>query len=102
VVQTRLTIEKEETAVLSGVIDTTYKESENGIPGLMHIPILGHLFKSKGKSRTRTELLTFITPYILANQEDRLRILERQSQRIEMYKQFQSMMEDMDVRVGVK
>ncbi|MBN2327522.1 MAG: hypothetical protein JXR73_10245 [Candidatus Omnitrophica bacterium] len=101
-VQTRLTIEKEETAVLSGVIDTTYKESENGIPGLMHIPIIGRLFKSKGNSKSRTELLTFITPYILANKEDRLNILERQSRRIEMYKQFQSMMEEMDVRVGVK
>lgn len=101
-VQTRLTIEKEETAVLSGVIDTSFTESENGVPGLMKIPILGHLFKSKGKKQTKTELLTFITPYILADQNDRLRILERQSQRIEMYKQFKSMMKDIDVRVGVQ
>ncbi len=101
-INTRLTIEREETAVLSGVIDTSFTESENGIPGLMKIPILGRLFKSKGKKQTKTELLTFITPYILSNQADRLQILERQSKRIDMYKQFKSMMKNIDVRVGTK
>lgn len=101
-VKTRLTIEKEETAVLSGVIDTSFTESEDGVPGLMRIPIIGSLFKSKGKKQNKTELLTFITPYILADQQDRLQILERQRKRIDMYKQFNAMMKDIKVNVGVK
>ena len=100
-VETRLTIKDQETAVLSGVIDTSFTDSENGIPGLMHIPILGHLFKTKGKRQSKTELLTFITPYILANQADRIRILENQSDRIKQYDSFKKIMKDIDVKVGV-
>ncbi len=100
-VETRLTIKDQETAVLSGVIDTSFTDSENGIPGLMHIPVLGHLFKTKGKRQSKTELLTFITPYILASQEDRFRILENQSDRIKKYDRFKEIMKDIDVRVGV-
>ncbi len=99
-VETKLTIEDEETAVLSGVIDTSYSERENGIPVLMHIPIIGHAFKSTGKFETKTELLTFITPYIVKDAADRLKILKKQSSRIELYEGFQEQMKDIEIKTG--
>ncbi|MBD3267979.1 hypothetical protein GF373_15035, partial [bacterium] len=81
-IQTMLTIENQETAVLSGVIDTTEIESEKGIPGLMHIPLLGNVFKSRKKEQTKTELITFITPYILADIQDRKSILQMHNDRL--------------------
>lgn len=81
-VNTILTVNHEETAVLSGVIDTSFQDSENGLPGLRHIPVLGHLFKSKGKRRANTELMTFITPYMVDGYEDRMKILHKQHERL--------------------
>ena len=39
-------------------------EDESGIPLLMHIPVLGNLFKSTGKENQRMERLILITPRI--------------------------------------
>ncbi len=100
IVQTRLTINDKETAVLSGVIDTRFVDTERGVPGLMHIPLLGSLFKTKGKVKSKTEMLTFITPYILPDGAARQEMFERQRQRIEMYKQFKTMMDEIDIKVG--
>ena len=99
-IRTKLTIHDQETAVLSGVIDTSYISSEKGIPGLMHIPLLGNLFKTKGKNRLRTELMTFITPYILSGIEDREWVFERQKERLRMYEGINDQMDNVDVRFG--
>ena len=40
-------------------------EDENGIPLLMHIPVLGHLFKSQARQSKRMERLILITPRIV-------------------------------------
>jgi type II secretory pathway component GspD/PulD (secretin) len=101
-VNTILTVNHEETAVLSGVIDTSFQDTENGVPGLRHIPVLGHLFKSKGKRRANTELLTFITPYMVDGYEDRMKILQKQHERLG---QFQEMLKDipnLQINTGTK
>ncbi|RJP19734.1 MAG: hypothetical protein C4527_26335 [Candidatus Omnitrophota bacterium] len=99
-IQTKLTIENNETAVLSGVLDTSQVESESGIPGLMHIPLIGSVFKTRTKKRSNTELIAFITPYILSNAQDRDQILQRHRERIEMYSKFKEQMDDLNIRVG--
>ncbi len=99
-VQTELTIHDNETAVLSGVLDSSLIESEEGIPGLMHIPIIGNIFKSKTKRKSKTELMAFITPYILADVHDRDEILQRHRRRIEMYSIFKNQMDELEVRIG--
>ena len=37
----------------------------NRIPGLSHIPILGELFKSREKKKTKTELIVMVTPELV-------------------------------------
>ncbi|MEW6236737.1 MAG: secretin N-terminal domain-containing protein [Candidatus Omnitrophota bacterium] len=102
VITTVLTIDNEETAVLSGVLDTSYSDIDKGIPGLKSVPILGYLFKSKSKRKSNTELLTFITPFILQTPEDRQRILRRQSERMERYGDFMKQLNNLNVEVGIK
>lgn len=84
VLRTELSIENEETVVLSGILDTVESKGARGVPGLSKIPVVGNLFKSKNNRMSKTELVTFITPYILSNQADRNRILEEHKEQINM------------------
>ena len=54
-----------ETVVIGGLSLESKSTTEAGIPGLMDIPGLGRLFKSKGQSRRFDETLIFITPTLL-------------------------------------
>ncbi len=64
-VLTKLLVKNGETVVLGGIYTQTTSDTINGVPGLMNIPIIGHLFKRKQKSNNRNELLIFITPTVI-------------------------------------
>ena len=53
------------TLVLAGLLQDSYKQDMTGIPGIMDIPVLGALFKSRDFQRQETELVVFVTPYIV-------------------------------------
>lgn len=53
------------TIAIGGVYETTTSKTENGIPFLQSIPILGWLFKSQTITKPESELYIFITPKIL-------------------------------------
>jgi type IV pilus assembly protein PilQ len=65
--QTTVLIRDGETIVIGGLISDHNEVDESRIPILGDIPILGFLFRSKHVARTRTELLIFVTPKILAD-----------------------------------
>ncbi|MGC8615895.1 MAG: type IV pilus secretin PilQ [Desulfurella sp.] len=54
-----------QTIAIGGVYETTTSKSENGIPFLKSIPLLGWLFKSQTITKPESELYIFITPKIL-------------------------------------
>ena len=54
-----------ETVVIGGLISNNQSQSEKKVPYLGDIPVLGNLFKTRAKSDAKTELLIFLTPYIL-------------------------------------
>jgi pilus assembly protein CpaC len=49
---------------LAGMIQDQTVQQINGIPGLMQLPILGTLFKSRDFINNQTELMVLVTPYI--------------------------------------
>jgi pilus assembly protein CpaC len=49
----------------AGLISTETTQVVNGVPGLMNLPILGALFRSRDFLRDETELLIVVTPYIV-------------------------------------
>jgi len=54
-----------QTVIIGGLMYDSKAESENKIPFLGDIPLLGNLFKRKTKNNAKTELLIFLTPYII-------------------------------------
>jgi type IV pilus assembly protein PilQ len=62
---TEMLLRDGETTVIGGIYVDSDTESDDGVPFLMDIPFLGTLFKTNSKSKTKTELLIFITPRIL-------------------------------------
>jgi pilus assembly protein CpaC len=47
---------------IAGLIDERAQDQLNKIPGLANVPVLGVLFKSKSKQRSKTELIVLVTP----------------------------------------
>ena len=70
-IKTTITVSSGEIAVLGGLLDDNERRTIQKIPLLGDIPILGELFKSRGKSRVKTNLMVFIRPTILRSQADR-------------------------------
>ena len=50
---------------LAGMIKQQTKQAISGMPGLMQVPILGTLFKSRDYVNNQTELMIIVTPYIV-------------------------------------
>jgi pilus assembly protein CpaC len=50
---------------LAGMIQEQTKQQINGLPGLMQVPILGTLFKSRDYVNRQTELMVIVTPYVV-------------------------------------
>jgi pilus assembly protein CpaC len=53
------------TMMLAGLISETTRHNINGTPGLKNLPILGTLFRSRDFINNETELVIFVTPYIV-------------------------------------
>jgi len=49
----------------AGLIQSTSRQVINGLPGLMNLPILGTLFRSRDYLRQETELMIIVTPFIV-------------------------------------
>jgi pilus assembly protein CpaC len=50
---------------MAGMIQEQTKQQINGLPGLMQVPILGALFKSRDFINNTTELMVIVTPYLV-------------------------------------
>jgi pilus assembly protein CpaC len=50
---------------MAGMIQEQTKQQINGMPGLMQVPVLGTLFKSRDFINRQTELVIIVTPYIV-------------------------------------
>ena len=67
--QTTLSLDDGQTALLGGMISENYSRGNTGIPYLKDIPVLGNLFKNSSSSLQRTELIILLTPYIIDGAE---------------------------------
>lgn len=64
--KSKILVRNGQTAVIGGIYTNDELESSRGVPGLKDIPILGWLFKSKAYTRSKNELLIFMTPRIIS------------------------------------
>jgi len=63
--KTRLVVRDGGTAVIGGIYKVTSNVSEDRVPGLANLPIVGHLFKNHARDENNDELLIFITPRVI-------------------------------------
>src|SRR6185312_13921279 len=69
-VQTRLLMKDGQTVVIGGLTDRQRDVTQEGIPILSSIPILGGLFGQASRRTTETELYLFITPKVIHTDAD--------------------------------
>jgi pilus assembly protein CpaC len=50
---------------MAGMIKQQTRQAINGLPGLMQVPVLGTLFKSRDFINNQTELMILVTPYVV-------------------------------------
>ncbi len=68
--KTSVIVEHSKTIVIGGLIRNDKSTAESKIPLLGDIPYLGILFKRKKEINSKTNLMIFITPHIIANSKD--------------------------------
>ena len=64
-VTTGVMVDSGDTVVIGGVYEFRNREDLTKLPWLGDVPVLGNLFKKKGKSHSKAELLVFVTPRVL-------------------------------------
>jgi type IV pilus assembly protein PilQ len=67
-VQSQLLVDNGQTVVLGGIYETTQSTQVRRVPFFSDLPLIGSLFKSTIARDDRSELLIFVTPKILQNQ----------------------------------
>ncbi|MEW6324712.1 MAG: secretin N-terminal domain-containing protein [Nitrospirota bacterium] len=67
---TSIIVNNRQTVVIGGLIRDNQSIAQRKIPLLGDIPILGWLFKFKTVRNEKTNLLIFLTPYIISNQTE--------------------------------
>jgi pilus assembly protein CpaC len=64
-IESTVDVRRDQSLVISGLVDDELQKTKTGIPLLMNLPILGALFSSTNWQRNETELLVVVTPSII-------------------------------------
>ncbi|WP_413578351.1 type II secretion system secretin GspD [Bdellovibrio sp. HCB290] len=86
-INTMINVKNGDTAILGGLIKEDDIESVVKVPLLGDIPILGWLFKSRDIKKTKTNMVSFLTPKIVRNSDDMSQVVsKRLDERIDFIK----------------
>lgn len=64
-IDTSILLDDGQIMVLGGLLQDGFTESSDAIPGLGALPGIGALFRNDRRSRTKTNLMVFLRPYII-------------------------------------
>jgi len=79
--QTSAVVRDRQTVVIGGLIGSEESRFRRGIPILKDIPLLGYLFRDTERRGRKTELVIFLTPYLVETDADLERLRERSIER---------------------
>lgn len=85
-VDTTVIIKDQQTVVIGGLIDDTTTESENKVPVLGDIPVLGWLFRKQAEETVKTNLYVFLTPKVIKNPGEALGIFQQKKEQLDTIK----------------
>jgi len=75
-VSSQLMVPSGSTMVIGGLIRDDNTSNSDGVPLLSRIPVVGALFGEQSWTNARTELVIFLTPRVIENDEDRRSIIQ--------------------------
>ena len=67
---TTVLVQNHRTTVIGGLVADEVDITNNGVPFLSNIPVLGNFFSDKQRSAQKTDLMVFLTPHVILNRED--------------------------------
>jgi general secretion pathway protein D len=85
VATTKLVVADQQTVVIGGLIRNVTSRSEEKVPVLGDIPVLGALFRKRTNTVEKRNLVLVMTPYIIRNQQDLRTVFERKMQERQEY-----------------
>lgn len=68
-IETTVVIDNGTTLVLGGLLKDEFSNGISKVPLLGDIPVLGELFKSRARSRNKTNLMVFLRPVVMRDQD---------------------------------
>ena len=77
IAKTQVVVRDQQTVVIGGLMRDRVSTSEDKIPILGDIPLLGVLFRRQSTQTQKTNLLLFLTPYVIRSPSDLRAIFER-------------------------
>ncbi|MEA2725170.1 MAG: ral secretion pathway protein [Gemmatimonadales bacterium] len=77
-VETSAIVRSGSTIIIGGLIGESEQLIQSGVPILQDIPILGALFRNRGKSQSRSELAIFVTPHVVLDDAQADSLLRQQ------------------------
>ncbi|MES0491989.1 MAG: secretin N-terminal domain-containing protein [Leptospirales bacterium] len=80
--ETSIIVKDSESAVLGGLISRKRNENISKVPFLGDFPVLGRLFRKTESEIKSTELILFVTAYVVTDQEQLMRLTEKQKNRL--------------------
>src|SRR6185503_13510904 len=85
---------------IGGIMQDRTIEGVSKVPILGDLPVLGHFFRETTHHKVKTNLLLFLTPYIIKDQSDFRRIFERKmKERQQFVEQFYGQVPGYDVAI---
>jgi general secretion pathway protein D len=81
-VDTTVIVRDQQTVVIGGLIDDNTTKSENKVPVLGDVPLLGWLFKKSTSEDTKTNLYVFLTPRVIKNPAEASGILQQKQEQM--------------------
>jgi len=82
-------VQNGQSVVLGGLILETTSNSKSGVPGLMHVPLLGKLFTQESEDVFRTELIVTVSATVIENQRAMQKVTEELRQRMQKASQYE-------------
>jgi len=95
---TTLTVHDQQTCVIGGLVADKVSHEVVKIPLLGDLPLIGGLFRKTNDTREKSDLVLVLTPYIVRDQEDMRRIVEKRMDERQELLDHQALFSDRPIR----
>jgi general secretion pathway protein D len=64
-IESNVLVDDGSVVVLGGLLSDEYSDTVDKVPGLGDVPVLGNLFKTESRTRSKTNLMVFLRPLVV-------------------------------------